>query len=271
MTHNQRRILKNLIIFIVLLAVLIIIVLAGLRKYTHHNELIVVPDVTTLTVEDASVFFEKKGLRYKVVDSLYFKSRLPGSILEQKPAPGSKVKQNRFIFLTINALSDEKIIMPNVKDFSQRQAIATLEAVGLKIADINYVPSEYRDLVMGVRYNGNNIEAGSRLPKGSMITLVVGQGESDGDILAPGLQGMSLSEAIDAVHQVSLNLGNIYYDVTPADAEDAKLYRVYRQDPISGTTTNMGKKIDLWMTTDVNLLDAPEEVYETEESSEFIE
>lgn len=268
MNRNARLILKNLIIFIVLLAVLIVIILVGLKKYTRHSEVIVVPDVTSLSVEEASVFFEKKGLRYKVVDSLHIKSRLQGAILEQKPDPGSKVKHNRFIFLTINASSEEKISLPDVKDFSQRQAIATLEAIGLRIADIEYVPSEFRDLVLDVRFNGRTIITGSQLPKGSYLTLVVGQGESYGEILAPSLQGFTLSEAVDAAHLKSLNLGDIHYDVTPANTEDAKLYKVYRQDPISGSPITMGKKIELWMTTDATLIEAPDEMYDDQENAE---
>lgn len=272
MNRNGRRILKNLIIFVILLIILIIGILVFLKKYTHHNESIVVPDVTSLTVGDAAVFFEKKGLRYKVVDSLYVNSKMPGTIIEQKPAPGSRVKQNRFIFLTINAFSKEKIVLPNVLDFSQRQAIATLEASGIKVANIEYAPSEFKDLVMGVRYNGRKIDAGMRLPKGSLITLIVGQGDTEGEIKAPSFQGMSLDKAIDEVHRVSLNMGNIHYDVTPKDAEDAKRYRVYKQKPVSETPTMMGAKIELWMTTDKSLIEAPAEVYEPdEENSEFIE
>jgi len=250
---------------------LIIVVLAGLKKYTHHSEVISVPDVTSLTVDEAAVFFEKKGLRYKVVDSLHMKSRLPGAILEQKPDPGSKVKHNRFVFLTINASSDEKISMPDVKDYSQRQAVATLQAVGLRVADVEYVPSEFRDLVLDVRYNGRKIYTGSQLPKGSYITLVVGQGESHGEILAPSLQGLTLNEAVDAAHMKSLNLGDIHYDVTPANTEDAKMYKVYRQDPVSGSPVSIGKKIELWMTTDVTLIDAPEEMFLEEGDEELAE
>jgi eukaryotic-like serine/threonine-protein kinase len=261
MNKNSRLVLKNLVIFVIILTVLIIIILFGLKKYTHHSEIITVPDVTSLTVEEASVFFEKKGLRYKVVDSLHIKSRLPGSIIEQKPDPGSRVKQNRFIFLTINASSDESISLPDVKDYSQRQAVATLEAIGLKVNDIEYVPSEFRDLVLDVQYNGRKVVTGSQLPKGSYITLVVGQGDTNGEILTPGLQGLSLNEAINAAHQKSLNLGDVHYDVTPANTEDAKLYKVYRQSPISGSPVAMGKKIELWMTTDPSLYEKSEETF----------
>lgn len=265
MDKRLRLVLKNLIIFTVIFAAIIIGVMIGLNKYTHHSEVIIVPDVTSLSVEEAADYFEKKGLRYKVVDSIYIKSRLPGSIIEQKPAPGSKVKNNRFIFLTINSSDDEKIKLPDVRDFSQRQAEATLEAAGIKIADVEFMPSEFQDLVLDVRYNARSISKGYELPKGSYVTLVVGQAYSSSEILAPDLQLLTLTQSIDEAHKRSLNIGNIYYDETPKNAEDAKLYKVYRQDPIPGTPVTIGRKIELWMTKDSEVLAVPQESYAEEE------
>ena len=91
-----------------------------------------------------------------------------------------------------------------------------------------------------------NISAGFKLPKGSYVTLVVGQSSSlEGEIVVPSMHGLFLEEAIEAAHSKSLNIGNVYYDVTPANSEEAKNYQVYKQDPITGTSTSMGKKIDL--------------------------
>ena len=70
MSEPLKRILKNMLIFAVILAVLIVIVLTALGKYTQHDSVITVPDVSSLTVDQAAPFFEKKNLRYKVVDSI---------------------------------------------------------------------------------------------------------------------------------------------------------------------------------------------------------
>jgi len=268
MSNSFKRILKNLLIFAAILTVLIVIVLTALSKYTHHDSVITVPDVTSLTVDEAAPFFEKKDLRYKVVDSIRVVSLLPGTILEQKPSPGAHVKQNRIIFLTINASSEEKIVIPDVKDCSQRQAVATLEASGLRVRNIEFVPSEFRDLVLGVRFNGKSITAGFKLPKGSYVTLLVGQSLSGGEVPVPSMHALFLEEAIESAHSKSLNIGNVYYDVTPANSEEAKSYQVYKQDPITGSSISMGKKIDIWMSTDLNLIEAPEETYVPEDSLE---
>lgn len=250
MNPSLKLLLKHLAAFVIIIAVLITVVMICLKSYTRHNDVIVVPDLVTLTPDQAAVFLEKKGLRYKVVDSTYVRTKLRGTILDQKPKAGSRVKSNRFIFLTINASESELVSLPDVKDFSQRQAVATLEGMEIRVAGIDYVPSEYRNLVLDVRYNGRSIATGYKLPKGSSVTLTVGQGSESGELITPDLLGMTLAETIDATHAQSLNLGDVRYDVTPKDAEEAKLYRVYRQDPVAGMPVSMGKKITLWMTND---------------------
>ncbi|HET9570828.1 MAG TPA: PASTA domain-containing protein [Bacteroidales bacterium] len=266
MRYAIKRILKHVLIFALILTALLIAVTFSLRSYTQHDSVIVVPDVTTLTVDEASPFIDKKGLRYKIVDSIRVSTARPGVILEQKPLPGSRVKQNRFIFLTINATSEEKIIFPDVKDFSQRQAVATLEANGIHVGSIEFMPSEYRDLVLGVRYQGRNIPAGFRLPKNSSVTLVVGQGATVGEITVPSLHGCYMLEANERAHASSLNIGNIYYDVTPVNSDAAKKYKIYRQVPITGSSASVGKNIDVWMTTDENILQEPDEVFVPEDT-----
>jgi Uncharacterized protein conserved in bacteria len=267
MSDTSKRILKNLLIFAVVIAFLIAIVMASLNKYTHHDSVITVPDVSSLTVSEAAPFFEKKGLRYKVVDSVRIVGMLPGAIIEQKPIPGAHVKDNRIIFLTINASSEERIVLPDVKDCSQRQAVATLEAAGFRVSDISYMPSEYRDLVLGVTYRGKSLPAGYKLPKGSSVTLVVGESSTDeGLIVVPTLHGLYLDEANVTAHSSNLNIGEIHYQPVPKSSEDAKTYQIYKQSPITGSSTSMGKKIDLWMTNDIDLLSVPEEIFVPEDT-----
>lgn len=267
MRPSLKRISRHLLIFAGILTILLTGLYLALRKYTQHDAVITVPDVTTLTVDEASPYIEKKGLRYKIVDSMRVSTARPGVILEQKPMPGARVKQNRFIFLTVNAYSDEKIIFPDVKDFSQRQAVATLEACGIHVGSIEFTVSEYRDLVLGVRYRGQNIPAGFRLPKNSTVTLVVGQGPNSGEITAPSLHGLHITEANEKAHASSLNIGTIKYDVPPVNQEAARRYMIYRQSPIAGTPVEVGKTIEVWMTMDETLLQEPEEVYTAVDST----
>jgi beta-lactam-binding protein with PASTA domain len=56
-----------------------------------------------------------------------------------------------------------------------RNAQATLESLGFKVVSIQRVPSEYRDLAVGVKtVMGQNLIAGSKIEVGSKLILIVG-------------------------------------------------------------------------------------------------
>lgn len=166
----------NLIAMVVVVFVLIFVVLKGLDIYTRHGEAVVVPDVKGMGVTEAEKLFSNKGLTCIVADSSYVKTLPAGSILEYNPSAGQKVKEGRTIYLTINALNIPLMTVPDVADNSSlRQAEARLLASGFKLAQIQYVPGE-KDWVYGVKYKGRQLATGEKVPNGSTLTLMVGNG-----------------------------------------------------------------------------------------------
>lgn len=84
-----------------------------------------------MVLPDALRILDREGFRYDIIDSLFIDGAVPGSVIEQTPAGGSKVKDGRIIYLSINAYSPRMISCPKVSDMSLRQALSTLESVGL--------------------------------------------------------------------------------------------------------------------------------------------
>ncbi|NDW17470.1 PASTA domain-containing protein [Dysgonomonas sp. 216] len=167
---------KNLLIMVILLTVIIAGVLIWLNAYTKHNESVTVPVLKGLQVEEVAAILNSSNLNYEVVDSIYEKRGVPGSVLEQVPKENSKVKEDRTIYLIVQAKSEQLVKMPNLEDLSQRQAVALLNALGFTKIHIKEVPSEYRDLVMGAEFKGRPLVAGQEIPKGSVLNLKVGAG-----------------------------------------------------------------------------------------------
>ena len=175
---------KNITGIILITIILIAGVLFWLDMYTHHGEAVIVPDVKHMQVDEAGFAFEKAQLRYKVVDSIHVKNADPGSIVEMIPPSGSKVKTNRIIFLKINSFSAKTLILPEVKDLSQRQALAMLKAVGFENVSVKQVSSPYKDLVLGIEYKETEIQAGERIPEAGRLVLLVSSGEYDEDSIS---------------------------------------------------------------------------------------
>lgn len=174
--------IRNLILVSLFILAIIFGTLKWLDSYTHHNEALIVPDVRGLAVEEGSEFIQKKRLRVEVIDSVYAKDKAPGTIIDQIPAGESKVKENRIVFLIVNAKNVQLVTVPDVSDNSQRQAEASLQALGFKIGSIQIVQSEWKGLVIDLSANGEVIPPGTTLPIGTTITLRVG-GDVDIDSL----------------------------------------------------------------------------------------
>ncbi len=134
------------------------------------------PDVKGLKIEEAAAFFQNNHLRYNVIDSVFSKDVNPGAIVELEPSVGSKVKEGRIIYLTINTLNTPLQVVPDIADnSSMRQAQARLLASGFKLAENEYVSGE-KDWVYGVKYRGRRLANGEKVPVGATLTLMVGNG-----------------------------------------------------------------------------------------------
>ncbi|MBS5639396.1 MAG: PASTA domain-containing protein, partial [Bacteroides sp.] len=130
-------------------------------------------------VDEAAKMFRNHGLVYVISDTKYVKDKAAGIILELKPGVGEKVKEGRTVYLTVNTLDVPLRAIPDVADNSSlRQAQAKLLNAGFKLNQVQLVNGE-KDWVYGVKYQGRQLAAGEKIPVGSSLTLMVGNGSGD--------------------------------------------------------------------------------------------
>lgn len=213
-----------------------------LNKYTRHGVEIIVPNVTGLYLEEAKAVIEAERLHLCITDTTYSNKTPLGTLVEQDPRAGSKVKPGRVVYVIHNAYARKPIALPSLQDVSLRQAQRTLQALEINIANISYVPSTFKDIVLEVRKGGQKVMVGSHLEEGDSITLVVGNGESENKVSTPNIVGCSLAEATTKLRNSSLGLGFIEYDIEPT-AENEANYIVYSQSPKSGTIIEVGTPV----------------------------
>ncbi len=241
-------VLKNILIAIAIFVALAWIALFAMDYYTNHGDYEVVPDLRGSYVEEAENILAKQGLFVQVIDSVYVRNKKLGTIIDQIPAPNSNVKNNRAIYLIINSRQVRQVTLPDVSDVSYRQADAMLQSIGLVIGSVKYAPSDYKDLVLEVKYNDRVMLAGSRLPEGSTVVLVVGNGLGATQVDVPALKGLALEVASEEILSAQLVVGTIEYDTPPSD--DEADYFIYRQRPGARNTVNTGTSIDIFLTKD---------------------
>ena len=252
----------------VLIAAAIIVALAwgaliAVDFYTHHGEAQVIPDLRGMYIEEARQILDKKGLYAQVVDSVYVRNKRQGTIIEQIPAPNSTVKTNRPVYIIINSHKVRQVSLPELSDVSYRQADALLQSIGLSIANVEYAPSQFKDLVIDVKLNGRSIFAGTRIAEGSTVVLVVGNGDGNSEAKVPALKGLGLEEATQKISEAYFTVGAVDYDVPPSGNENK--YFIYRQKPAAGSSSPAGTKIELFLTTDKARLN---EVFEEEKKDQ---
>ncbi len=244
--------LKNLLIALSIGLILFISVFIWLRVFTHHGQAITVPDLTGLTNEEVKIITNSKDLRFEITDSIFFKELPRGTVVKQNPKPGSKVKENRRIYLTMNAVNPEMVSMPNLTGVTLRQSRTTLESYGLTLGKITYKPHLAVNLVLEQAIDGRSIQPGVLIPKGSDIDLVLGMGLSNETTELPDLIGFNLYFAREILADRYLNTGAIIYDETIVNDRDTANAFIWKQRPDyqGGGRLHLGANIDLWLSVD---------------------
>ena len=166
-------VVKNLVRVIILFVLLVFGVSWWLSAYTRHGKSVEIPNVKALELEVAKPLFEAVNLSYQIIDSTYNKTVRPGTIIETIPPVGSKVKRGRTVYIRLNSYSAGMISVPDVRDVSQRQAMAMLKALGFENINTRWVEGQYRDLVVGLEYQGRMLQIKDKVPVNAVLTLLV--------------------------------------------------------------------------------------------------
>ena len=169
---------KQLVIAVVSFVLLFFILKFWLNVTTNHDQKIQVPDLHKMTISEAERKLNELDLAYKVIDSASYNPEYPKkSVIEQSPAVGDFVKVNRKIYLTLNPSKYRDITIPDLNGRTKRQAISELKAIGFVVGTkYTYVKDIGKDVVRGLRHNDKIVNPNDKLPKNSIIELVLGDG-----------------------------------------------------------------------------------------------
>ncbi len=159
----------------------------GLAIYTHHGEGIALPNLRGMSYAKAIEMMEEQGIYVVANDTGYNKKMEAGCVLMQTPGAGTKVKEGRTIFVTINSTSSPAVKIPDIIDNSSfREAQAKLTALGFRLLEPKVIDGE-RDWVYDVQAGGRSLQQGDMVPIETPLTLVIGNGmigeESEEDMM----------------------------------------------------------------------------------------
>ncbi len=233
----------NLLIIIALVIIIIEVAFFSLKGYTRHGDEIVVPDFVGLNCD--SVLEQYSDVfNFVMLDSVYSKSYPEGSFYQQDPLPNSNVKKGRNLYYVKVSEAPEKVVMPNLRNLSLRQALVSLKANGLKVSELEYVEHFAKNAIVNQYFNGNVIEPGTEIIKGSAVKLHVGYGRDDTRTHLPNLLTVKKENVKNLLIEASLNIGNENY----MDNDEDEKYRVYKMEPAYDiqTLVTLGSTVDVW-------------------------
>jgi eukaryotic-like serine/threonine-protein kinase len=236
----------------VLSAIIVVIVVAliafySLGYYTRHGSGIPVPKVTNIQVDKALNILKDQGFGVSI-DSVYILDQAPGTVVEQDPDAGTNVKEGRVIYLKIVKNQAPAVALPDIMDAPFISAEATLSNYGLKIGDTTYKSDIARNHVLEVRFAGQPIQPGTKIPKGSKIDLVLGDGSGASEVDIPDLVNQDLDAARFVLKNSGLALGTITYQGAITDSANLT---IVAQSPVktdSVTKVSNGTHINVTVT-----------------------
>ena len=239
---KQKKFYVNILIIILLSFILLWLAIKMLNVYTRHGKVYNLPDFTGMTTEEIEKEYSK-DYNFILIDSVYSKTQEPGSIVQQDPLPGSKVKHGRNVYYIIVAKTPEKTSMPNLNNLSLRQALVLLESSGLLVDELTYVDHFARNAIREQRFENKIIKPGTVINKGSKIQLYVGKGTDNRNAQLPSLYGTPASHVKRTLNMAGLNLGEEVYE----DNDSIQYMMVYKMDPPhSRRSVKPGTFVKVW-------------------------
>ena len=240
-----------------LLAALLLVFLIGflflqsLSWFTNHGEYLKVPAVKGQNVDNAIKILESQGFDVVIQDSVYFDSIPKYTVIKQLPEPDATVKVNRTVFLTINRAAPPEVSMPKLEGLSFRFAFDLLQRNHLKLGDTIYRPDFMKGSILEQQYNGGRITAGTKIPWGAEINLVIGGGLQVEQIAVPDLVGMTFADAKALLESKGITLASV---IAMGTVKDTAAAFVYKQNPekfdidkVTPLYIRPGQTMDLWL------------------------
>ncbi|MEV5158111.1 Stk1 family PASTA domain-containing Ser/Thr kinase [Streptomyces sp. NPDC053728] len=123
-----------------------------------------VPDVTGLSVEDATAALEVEGLRAKVLTERVSSSEADGDIARQTPGSGAEAAEGDTVELTVSK-GPRMLPVPDVTGKDVDEARGALEDAGFEV-EVDRPFLSFSDTV-----KSQSVEGGEKAPEGSTITI----------------------------------------------------------------------------------------------------
>ena len=235
----MKNLIKNLLIFVLTgLLVLMAFNFVLMPLYINARNIVVIPDLEGLTIEEANQLSKSEGIELVVADTIFTNDLNPNIVLEQFPSSGKEVKLGRSIKVKITQFN-QKIVVPSLLGKTLRAVEIELDQEGIELDSIYYsFSSRYPKGIVSWQSPTEN----DSIRKGFGVRIEVSNGLAPNDLVdVPDFQGIFLNEALKIIQEKGFFEGKIQY------VENKKFLpnTVLNQSPKEGTKVSQGSRINL--------------------------
>ena len=169
-----------------------------------HGREVKVPNLTGLTLSEASKQTRSLGLLLNLENRFYSPNTPPGHILAQSPAPGVTVRRQWAVRVT-ESLGAQQVAIPDVLGQSERTASINIRRLGLELGAVAHVAAPGEPGVVIAQTPTPNA-AGVERPRVSLLLSEPEGAESPQAFVMPSLAGLTLAGAAARASAAGLHI-----------------------------------------------------------------
>ncbi|MEP0814976.1 MAG: PASTA domain-containing protein [bacterium] len=232
--------LAILVLCALVVGIVYVIASGGLFGPAPKNAL--VPDVASLTIEEAQKRCDERGLRLRRGDDLFSEDVAIGLIVSQDPVANRLVKEGHTVTVFLSK-GPNAYSVPNLIGMSLADAQARLRETNLGLGRIEKILNA---TIPEGQVVSQNPEAGKKMPFATKVDLKISVKKANVLTPMPDLTGNALTNAEGVLVAKNLLLSKVKYRPHPGTA----FGQVVSQDPPAGMEVPLGTKVTLEVAID---------------------
>ena len=214
--------------------------------YQFTGSFEVVPPVSSLTVDEATVILAPLELGVEVVEE--FSEDIPaGTVIRTDPASGENARKGSPVTLFVSKGQERYLIPSDLAGKDPNDATSALEALTLVISSTNEV---FDEVIPVGKVVSTDPVGGTSVKRETPVTILVSKGPAPVEV--PPIIGTLITDATTTLGPLGLTTETIREDF-----DDSVAGTILSTDPIPGTTVPKGTVIKVVLSKGPVLVDVP--------------
>jgi len=214
--------------------------------YQFTGSFEVVPPVSSLTVDEATVILAPLELGVEVVEE--FSEDVPaGTVIRTDPASGENARKGSPVTLFVSKGQERYLIPSDLAGKDPNDATSVLEALTLVISGKNEV---FDEVIPAGKVVSTDPVGGTSVKRETPVTILVSKGPAPVEV--PPIIGTLITDATTTLGPLGLTTETIREDF-----DDSVAGTILSTDPIPGTTVPKGTVIKVVLSKGPVLVDVP--------------